>query len=139
MRDENSSRSGDDRRAAIDVAVSQIEPVESGLSGSGQIKTPWQKIRGGVLLGVGCVASPCCTPLIVPFVLTLLAGTPVAAFLAHYLGWVYGILTLISLLSLYFGARYLWQKPPSQREEEEPVDPVSRRASRQGQSWSHGC
>jgi hypothetical protein len=66
----------------------------------------WGKVRGGLMFGVACITSPCCTPLIVPIGLGLLAGTPVAAWLGANLGWVYGGLTLISVLSLILGLRW---------------------------------
>ena len=53
----------------------------------------WKKIRSGVMFGIACIASPCCTPIIVPIVITLLAGTPVALWMSANLGWVYGGLT----------------------------------------------
>lgn len=68
---------------------------------------PWQKIRSGVMFAVACIASPCCTPLIVPLGIALLAGTPVAAWLTAYLGWVYGGLTLLSVVSLVLGFRWM--------------------------------
>lgn len=43
-----------------------------------QEQTMWKKIRSALAFGVACIASPCCTPLIVPLGLALLAGTPVA-------------------------------------------------------------
>lgn len=70
----------------------------------------WRKIRSAVMFGVACVTSPCCTPLLVPVVLALLAGTPVAVWLAAHLGWVYGGLTVVSVLSLVVGWRWLKQK-----------------------------
>jgi hypothetical protein len=76
-----------------------------------QCKTVWQKIRGGLMLGVACIASPCCTPLIVPVVLSLLAGTPFALLLGQNLGWVYGGLTLISALSFVLALR--WMRKPT--------------------------
>ena len=51
------------------------------------------------MLGVACVTSPCCTPLFVPLGLALLAGTPAAVWLSANLGWVYGGLTLVSIIS----------------------------------------
>ncbi len=75
-----------------------------------QPPTLWQKIRGGVMFGVACIASPCCTPLIVPLVIALLAGTPVAAWLTTNLGWVYGGLTLLSALSLGLGFHWMKNK-----------------------------
>ncbi|MEP6896843.1 MAG: hypothetical protein ABI986_14660 [Chloroflexota bacterium] len=68
------------------------------------------KIRSGVMFAVACVASPCCTPLILPLGLTLLAGTPIALWLSVNLGWVYGALTLISIISFVLGFRWLGTK-----------------------------
>lgn len=70
----------------------------------------WTKIRSGVMFAIACVASPCCTPLIVPISLALLAGTPVAVWTSANLGWVYGGLTLLFVLSLVLGLRWLNQK-----------------------------
>jgi hypothetical protein len=50
----------------------------------------WKKIRSGIMFVIACVASPCCTPLIVPLGLALLAGTPFAIWASAHLGWVYG-------------------------------------------------
>ncbi len=70
------------------------------------------------MLGVACITSPCCTPLVVPAMLALLAGTPVAVWLAHNVGWVYGGLTLVSLISLVLGLRWIWGRlvlhPPAE-------------------------
>ena len=73
----------------------------------------WQKIRSGMMFVIACVASPCCTPLIVPLGLALLAGTPVAVWASANLGWVYGGLTLLSVLSFVLAFRWLNQKPDS--------------------------
>lgn len=70
----------------------------------------WKKIRSALMFGVACITSPCCTPLIVPLGLALLAGTPVAIWLSANLGWVYGGLTLISIASLVLGFRWMGQK-----------------------------
>lgn len=86
--------------------MTEIELCE--VSGKDQENPRQRKIRGGLLLGVGCVTSPCCTPLLVPLALTLLAGTPIAAFLTRYVGWVYALLTLVSLITLFLGVRHLW-------------------------------
>lgn len=75
----------------------------------------WRKVRGGVMFAVACVTSPCCTPLFVPLVLVLLAGTPAAVWLSAHLGWVYGGLTLVSVVSLVLGWRWLKQKAPSKQ------------------------
>jgi hypothetical protein len=50
----------------------------------------WRQIRGAVMFGVACIASPCCTPLILPIVIALLAGTPAAGWMTQNLGMVYG-------------------------------------------------
>ena len=69
--------------------------------------TPWHRIRGGVMFLVACIASPCCTPLIVPLVITLLAGTPVAVWMTYNQGLVYGGLTVLSLVSFVMAFRWL--------------------------------
>jgi hypothetical protein len=69
-----------------------------------------RNIRGTLMLGVACITSPCCTPLIVPVMLGLLAGTPMAVWLTQNVGWVYGGLTLVSVISLVLGLRWAWQK-----------------------------
>jgi predicted MFS family arabinose efflux permease len=70
----------------------------------------WHRIRSGLMFGIAVVASPCCAPLIVPLVLALLAGTPIAVWLSHNSGWAYGALTLISIASLVLGLRWMWRK-----------------------------
>lgn len=72
-----------------------------------ECKTMWQKIRGGVMFVIACIASPCCTPLIVPVVLALLAGTPAALWLGQNLGWVFGGLTLLSVVSFVLAFRWM--------------------------------
>jgi hypothetical protein len=74
-------------------------------------KTLWQRMRAGVMFAVACIASPCCTPLVVPLVLALLAGTPLAVWLGSNLGWVYGGLTLISVVS--FVTAFRWMNKPA--------------------------
>lgn len=81
----------------------------------------WQKIRSGVMFLIACVASPCCTPLIVPVILALLAGTPIALWLSANIGWVYGVLTLLSILSLVLGLRWMNQKAESRQSQHEVV------------------
>lgn len=87
------------------------------------------RLRGPLLFLIACCTSPCCTPLIVPLLLTLMAGTPVAVWTSHYLGWVYGVLTVISLISLVLGLRWMGKRKPSQpaplpRPELSDVSPV---------------
>jgi hypothetical protein len=73
----------------------------------------WKKIRSGFMFVVACVASPCCTPIIVPIGLALLAGTPVAVWASAHLGLVYGGLTLLSIASFVLAYRWLGQKSAS--------------------------
>ena len=73
----------------------------------------WKKIRSGFMFVVACIASPCCTPLIVPLGLALLAGTPVAIWASAHLGWVYGGLTLLSIISLVLRFRWMRQQSES--------------------------
>jgi hypothetical protein len=75
-----------------------------------QENTMWKKIRSGVMFGIACITSPRCTPLIVPLALGLLAGTPLALWLSTYTSWVYGGLTLLSIISFILGFRWLGQK-----------------------------
>jgi hypothetical protein len=78
----------------------------------------WKFIRSILLFGVACITSPCCTPLIVPAILVLLAGTPLALWLSAYLGWVYGGLTAISIISFALGLRWLGQRARAGRSRE---------------------
>lgn len=71
----------------------------------------WFKLRGGAMFVIACIISPCCTPLYVPLALALLGGTPVAIWLTSNIGWVYGGLTLLSIVSLVLGFRWLGKKP----------------------------
>jgi hypothetical protein len=72
----------------------------------------WRKIRTGLMFGLAGLTSPAVTPLIVPrcFEAIVLTGTPAAVWLTHNAGWVYGGLTLVSLLSLGLGLYWLGQK-----------------------------
>jgi hypothetical protein len=69
--------------------------------------SPWQPIRGVMMFVIGCVLSPCCTPLVVPLGLALFAGTPIAVWASLNIGWVYGGLTLLSVVSFILGWRWL--------------------------------
>ena len=75
----------------------------------------WQKISTGVMFGVACITSSCCTPIIVPIGLALLAGTPVAVWISANVVWVYGGLTLLSVISLVLGFRWMGQKNEAKR------------------------
>lgn len=75
----------------------------------------WLTVRSGLLFGIACLTSPCCTPLIVPLVLAFLAGTPAALWLSARLGWVYGVLTIVSILSFVLGIRWTLKKQDAAR------------------------
>ena len=85
----------------------------------------WKKIRSGFMFVVACIASPCCTPLIVPLGLALLAGTPVAVWASANLGWVYGGLTLLSVVSLVLGLRWMNGKAKSNHSIDTPRKAVT--------------
>ena len=72
----------------------------------------WRKIRSGLMFGLACLTSPALTPLIVPrcFDAILLTGIPAAVWLTDNAGWVYGGLTLVSLISLGLGLYWIGQK-----------------------------
>ena len=73
----------------------------------------WHKIRSGMMFGVACLTSPCCTPLLVPLLIGLLAGTPVAVWVTQNVGLIYGLFTLISVLSLVLALRWLGKRQSS--------------------------
>lgn len=68
-------------------------------------------IRSGLLFVVACLTSPCCTPLLVPLVAGLLAGTPLAIWLTPHLAWIYTALTVVFVSSLIFAFFSLRQRP----------------------------
>lgn len=76
----------------------------------------WPKIRSGILFGIACITSPCCTPLYVPLTLVLLVGTPVALWLSANIGWMYGGLTLVSVISLVSAFRWWPQSRTKQHD-----------------------
>jgi hypothetical protein len=67
----------------------------------------WKKVRAGVMFGIACITSPCCTPLIVAVLMGVFAGTPAAVWIGQNVGWVYGGLTLVSVVSLVLGLRWM--------------------------------
>jgi hypothetical protein len=72
-----------------------------------------EKLRSSLAFLLACVTSPCCTPLILPIVMGLAAGSPFALWLGAHLGWVYAGLTLISVLSFVLGLRWINRPKPS--------------------------
>ncbi len=81
-----------------------------------------RNLRGVVTFIIACFTSPCCTPLIVPLILALLAGSPIALWLTQNLGWVYGGLTVISIISFVLALRWLGQRKSSQASRIHPSD-----------------
>lgn len=72
-----------------------------------------QRVRtlaGTLSLGVACLTSPCCVPLIAPVILSLMAGTPAALWLTVHMSWLYGALTLISAISFTLTWGFLKRK-----------------------------
>lgn len=95
------------------VQVVDVSPLKSKRTLRNQIAecgNMLKKFRGGVMFAIACLASPCCTPLIVPLVLALLAGTPVAVWMGSHLGWVYGGLTVLSVISFVLAFRWMTKK-----------------------------
>ncbi len=116
--------------AAICIVPENGQSSACGCSGSGQEKTavspspatknpPDQttlrgKVRSGALFAAACLTSPCCTPLYVPLLLVLLPVFPAAVWLSANVGWVYGILTLVSIISFVLAWRW-WPKLSGKR------------------------
>lgn len=63
------------------------------------------------MLGIACAVGPCCTPILVPILLLLIAGTPLAFWINTHLGWVYAGLTLLSAVSFALAFRWLRSRP----------------------------
>src|SRR5438105_101566 len=56
-----------------------VQPDRSGQDfPSSEHQTLWKAVQPGPLFALACVTSPCCTPVLVPLLLALLAGTPLA-------------------------------------------------------------
>jgi hypothetical protein len=98
---------------SVICTVQPQTPITPATAGK-NVKSLWQKVRGGTMLTIACIASPCCSVLLVPVILTLLAGTPVAVWIAQHLGVVYGGLTLLSIVS--FGLVFHWYRPKQNKE-----------------------
>jgi hypothetical protein len=81
-----------------------------------------QNLRSGVMLAIACLASPCCTPLYVPILLLLLAGTPAALWIGQHSGWVYGGLTLLSGASFLLAVRWMRKPKPQPAPLLRPMD-----------------
>lgn len=95
------------------IAISDIQEVAPMTSEKTGISP-----RSILMFGIACLTSPCCTPLYVPLLLALTAGTPLAAILTQYVGWIYGGLTIVSIVSIVLAMR--WMKFKRQRAEQKP-------------------
>lgn len=69
-----------------------------------------RKLWTSALFVIATVTSPCCSPLVVVLLVTVAAGTPLAAWVTQNLAWIYGGLTAISILSFIVGISRLRQK-----------------------------
>jgi len=69
----------------------------------------WQKMRSGVMFVLSAITCPCHLPIVLPLALALLAGTPAAVWITQNVGWVYGGMTLLFLVSLALGFRWMGQ------------------------------
>ncbi len=67
----------------------------------------WKKIRSGMMFVVAFVTCPCHLLLTLPLALVLLAGTPAAVWITQNVGWVYGVMTILFLLSLSLGLSWM--------------------------------
>lgn len=81
-----------------------------------------KNLRGMVAFGAACATSPCCTPFLVPIILTVLAGTPVAFGITHNFVWVYGGLTAVSIIGFVLAYRWLWHPAAKQPHLVRPID-----------------
>ena len=84
----------------------------------------WRKIRSRAIFVVALISCPCHLPVTLPLVLVLLAGTPAAFWLAQHIGWVYGMLAGIFLLSLTLG--FVWMNSVNKDNAREPRSRRSR-------------
>jgi hypothetical protein len=69
----------------------------------------WQKIRSGVMFVISAITCPCHVPLVLPIVLASLAGTPAAVWVMQNVGWIYGGMTILFVVSLAWGLRWMGQ------------------------------
>ena len=66
----------------------------------------WQQIRSGVMFVLSAITCPCHLPIVLPLVLTLLAGTPVGMWITQNVGWRYGGMTILFFVSLALGLHW---------------------------------
>lgn len=92
---------------AIQAVASQEQPKLTFASRLAECVSFWRRFRASIMFVVACIASPCCTPVIVPVILALLAGTPAALWMTQNLGVVFGGLTLLSAVSFVLAFRWM--------------------------------
>jgi hypothetical protein len=79
-------------------------------------------VRSGILFVLACLTSPCCTPIVVPLIFSLIAGTPATLWLTQHGGWIYGVLTGICVLCAALGIYWI-------RAQTRPLHPGARPTS----------
>ena len=73
----------------------------------------WQKIRSRIMFVISFITCPCHLVIVIPLALALLAGTPLAVWIAQYSGWIYGVMTGAFLLNLALG--FIWMGTPTEK------------------------
>jgi hypothetical protein len=53
------------------------------------------------------ITCPCHLPLVLPIILGVLAGTPIAVWITQHVGWVYGGMAIVFLVSLLLTLRWM--------------------------------
>lgn len=67
----------------------------------------WKKIRTGTMFVIAFIACPCHLPITLPLLLAILAGSPLAVWIAQHKGWLYGIMAVVFIASLAFGFSWI--------------------------------
>lgn len=67
----------------------------------------WPYMRSGIMTTITAITCPCHLPFILPFLLSILAGTSAAVWITQYIVWVYGGMTFIFLVSLLLTFRWM--------------------------------
>jgi hypothetical protein len=96
-----------DNTEACGCSSNTAAPLEVGQRGPPAKSVLGQTLSGALMFAVACLA--CCAPLIVPVILGLVAGTPLAALLTFSSGWLVGGLALLLVVVSRVGW-YLYKK-----------------------------
>lgn len=67
----------------------------------------WNHIRSGMMGALAVISCPCHLPLVLPIVLSILAGTPISIWITQHVGWVYGGMAIVFLVSLLLTLRWM--------------------------------